>query len=431
MSESPIQSTESGLSDVRFAVGAAARRATWALSDGEAVARVADAVRLRAQADAVLLAAIGEVDARGLARARGATSTSAWLTGAHRVGPGQAARLVGTARALREHLPATAEAMAGGRVQLAQAQVIVHALSDLSKELAAGRLAEAEATMIEHCAVFGPIPLSFIGRRLEEILDPEGVQARDEKKLLEKEKKAYDKRALTLCDDPYGPGGSIRGRSEAEGAAIIRAALDGLSAPAPAGIDGQPDPRSADQRRYDAFVEICRRRLAHPASGTGDGGKAQLRVTISMDELTRQRGAATLDSGQLLSPTAARRLACDAQIIPIVLGGRSQVLDVGEARRLYTGPQRVAIEVRDRGCTWPGCSRPLAWCEIHHIVPWLDGGLTDRDNAALLCTSHHRQIEKGDWAVFIRGDRAWYRPPAWIDPARGPILNHSHHPPPD
>ena len=430
MSELPIQPVASGLSDARAAVRAAASRATWALSDEQAVARVGDAVRLRAQPDAVLLAAIGEVDARGLARARGATSTTAWLQGAHQVGPGQAARLVGTARALREHLPATADAMSRGRAQLGQAQVIVHALADLPKDFPAEGRTDAEATMIGHCDTFGPVPLSFIGRRLEEILDPEGVQARDEKKLLEKEKKAFDKRALTLSDDPYGPGGSIRGRMEAEGAAIIRAALDVLSAPAQADIDGNRHLRSAEQRRYDALVEICRRHLAHPASGSGAGGKTQLRITIGLESLTQRLGAATLDSGQLLSPSAARRLACDAQLIPIVLGGKSQVLDVGTGRRLFTGPQRVAIEVRDRGCTWPGCSRPLAWCEIHHILPWLDGGLTDRDNATLLCTAHHREIEKGDWEVFIRGDRAWYRPPAWIDPTRAPIVNTTHQPPP-
>lgn len=431
MTESLILPRVTGLADARTAVGEAARQATWSLSDDKAVARVADAVRLRAQADSVLLAAIGEIDARGLARARGATSTTAWLQGAHQVGPGEAAKLVGTARALREHLSSTAEAMSCGKVQLGQAQVIVHALADLPKGFPTPMREVAEATMIGHCTTFGPVPLSFIGRRLEECLDPDGVQARDEKKLLEREKRAFDKRAFNLSDDPYGPGGSIRGLSEAEGAAIIRAALDPLSAPRPVGIGAEKDSRSAEQRRYDALVELCRRYLAHPASTSGDSGKTQLRITIPLESLTERLGAGTLDSGQLLSPSAVRRLACDAQLIPIVLGGASQILDVGAARRLYTGPQRIAIETRDGGCTWPGCSRPVAWCEIHHILPRLDGGLTNRDNAALLCTAHHREIEKGDWELFIRGDRAWYRPPAWIDAARTPILNATHRPPPN
>jgi len=272
VSELPIQPVASGLSDARAAVRATASRATWALSDEQAVARVGDAVRLRAQADAVLLAAIGEVDARGLARARGATSTTAWLQGAHQVGPGQAARLVGTARALREHLPATADAMSRGRVQLGQAQVIVHALADLPKDFPAEGRTDAEATMIGHCDTFGPVPLSFIGRRLEEILDPEGVQARDEKKLLEKEKKAFDKRALTLSDDPYGPGGSIRGRMEAEGAAIIRAALDVLSAPAQADIDGNRHTcavLSSAATTPSSKSAAATSPIQHPAAATG------------------------------------------------------------------------------------------------------------------------------------------------------------------
>ncbi len=123
-------------------------------------------------------------------------------------------------------------------------------------------------------------------------------------------------------------------------------------------------------------------------------------------------------------------LGCDADIIPCFLDGSGAVIDLGRAMRLFTGPARTALEIRDRGCAWPGCDRPISWCEAHHIVSWINGGETNQSNGVLLCGYHHRDIERGDWEVFIHAGRAWFRPPAWIDVERKPILNPMHHPPP-
>ncbi|CAN5305137.1 hypothetical protein BH24ACT9_BH24ACT9_15310 [soil metagenome] len=105
-------------------------------------------------------------------------------------------------------------------------------------------------------------------------------------------------------------------------------------------------------------------------------------------------------------------------------------LDVGRAQRLFGGRLRTTLDVRDRGCAWPGCDRPPSWTQAHHILSWLDGGRTDLDNGVLLCLFHHHEIEKADWTVTIRGGRAWFTPPRWIDPDQTPILNLMHHPPP-
>ena len=113
-------------------LGAAARVELWSLTDRQLAVEVADAVALRAQADAVLLARLGEADARGLARSRGASSMVAWLRGSHRLSCAEASRLVKTARALREQLPATATAMTDGDVQFSQAEVIVDSVKDLT-----------------------------------------------------------------------------------------------------------------------------------------------------------------------------------------------------------------------------------------------------------------------------------------------------------
>jgi len=122
----------SGLAHARDMLGAAARVELWSLTDRQLAVEVADAVALRAQADAVLLARLGEADARGLARSRGASSMVAWLRGSHRLSCAEASRLVKTARALREQLPATATAMTDGDVQFSRAEVIVDSVKDLS-----------------------------------------------------------------------------------------------------------------------------------------------------------------------------------------------------------------------------------------------------------------------------------------------------------
>jgi hypothetical protein len=419
-----------GLAGARDAVGEAAQQQLWSLTDRELAVEVADALALRAQADAVLLARLGEAEARGLARARGATSMTAWLRGSHRVGAGEACRLVRTARSLRELLPATGRALADGQVQLGQVEVIVDSLKDLSDQVSPAQRAEGEQTLISACASLDPVGLGRLGRRLEELLDPDGVQARDEAKIRDHEERAFTKRELTLSPDPYGSAGTIRGRYDPAGAAVIAAVLDALSAPWPQTPDGEKDTRNPAQRRYDAFVEVCRRQLQHPATTSGDGGKTQIRVTIGLHSLIDRTGVGVLDSGAEISPTLARMLACDAAIIPAVLGGHGQPIDLGRERRLYTGAARTAIEIRDGGCVWPGCGRPPSWCQVHHLIPWCAGGRTDQANGGLFCWHHHRQIEAAEWDAIHHRGRIWLRPPARIDPERRPRINTTHRPPP-
>jgi HNH endonuclease len=87
-------------------------------------------------------------------------------------------------------------------------------------------------------------------------------------------------------------------------------------------------------------------------------------------------------------------------LLPPALGGvPSQPLDVGRASRVITPAQRSALAVRDSGCVVPDCARPLAWCEGHHLVHWLDGGRTDLANLALVCRAHHRAIHEGGWQL--------------------------------
>ncbi|HZN20175.1 MAG TPA: DUF222 domain-containing protein, partial [Micromonosporaceae bacterium] len=151
----------------------------------------------------------------------------------------------------------------------------------------------------------------------------------------------------------------------------------------------------------------------------------QVVVTVDYDLLTRQLGPGLLDTGQNLSPQTVRRLACDARVLPAVLDGAGQPLDLGRQRRLVTGALRRALVLRDGGCAFPGCDRPARWCQGHHVQSWADGGPTRLSNIALICTFHHRLLHHGGWSVHIAPDgRPEFTPPTWVDPAQRPRRNH-------
>jgi len=135
-----------------------------------------------------------------------------------------------------------------------------------------------------------------------------------------------------------------------------------------------------------------------------------------------------LDNGQRVSPATLRRMACDADLIPVVLGGAGQVLDVGRTHRLFPASIRKALIARDRGCAFPACDRPASWCDSHHLVPWDVGGVTSLDGGVLLCRPHHRLVHEGDWQVRLGPDRLpEFIPPSYIDPQRRPRRNQYHH----
>jgi Domain of unknown function (DUF222)/HNH endonuclease len=196
-------------------------------------------------------------------------------------------------------------------------------------------------------------------------------------------------------------GGLVRigGHLTVEDAAIVSAALDPLSGP---GMN--TDSRSPAQCRADALVEVCQLALRTGELPDNGGQPPQLAVTVAYDPLARQVRTGRLESGDGISPATVRRLACDAQLLPLVLGGAGQVLDAGRARRLATGPLRRALVVRDRGCAFPDCDRPPRWCEAHHLQPWTAGGRTDMANLVLLCRRHHRLLHDGDSTVRIAAD---------------------------
>lgn len=405
------------LAALGLAVGKCQSTLVWSLPDGALVECVSDYFGLCSQLDAVGLALIRELDGRAIAAGHGATSTKAWLTEAARIHPGTAQRLVRLAASVEADLPRTAQALAAGSVNVEQAEVVARAVADLPVE----HRADGERFLLEQAAIFGPRQLDILGRRLLEVTAPEQAERRDADRLARAERRSHEQRDLRLSN----VGGNrvrLSGWLDTLDAAVVRAALDALCTPC------ADDARSPGQRRADALTDICRMVMSRGDLPANGGEPAQVVLTMDLGVLRDGVGAATLDDGSPVSPVEARRMACDSGVVPAVLGGAGQVLDLGRERRLFTGSVRRAVVVRDRGCAFPACDRPASWSMVHHIRHWAQGGETRLDNGVLLCGAHHRIVHRGEWRVRINPADGLpeFIPPSHVDPLGRPRRNMYH-----
>ncbi len=239
---------------------------------------------------------------------------------------------------------------------------------------------------------------------------------RPDKELKDEDERQKASRSLTKSP---GPCGMTRYKVvlDPEGSAVIDAALAALSAPVK-GPDGERDERSPARRNADALVAIVGRGVSSPGDAPKTD-KAQVLVTISLQALLGEldlrgplatyRGAGAFGpgvggshaggitaTGEVLAPSTVRKMACDGGIIPVVLGGDGEILDLGRATRFFTPAQKKALWLRDRGCTFPECTMPAQWTDAHHLDWWSRGGRTDLDRAALLCERHHTVVHQRD-----------------------------------
>ena len=132
----------------------------------------------------------------------------------------------------------------------------------------------------------------------------------------------------------------------------------------------------------------------HPLAATPDAESTDVASSAAVDPLAVPGAAAITENGTVLGAADLRRIACDTQVIPVVMGGPSEVLDVGRSQRTITPAIRRALIARDQGCVWPGCNRAPVHCDGHHIQHWIDEGPTCLDNLALLCHSHHQRLHE-------------------------------------
>ena len=246
-----------------------------------------------------------------------------------------------------------------------------------------------------------------------------------------------------LTQDARGPRGlatdTRRHTPDADEAGLVAEPGDDNAGPvAEAGEDEDTHPEEAgpvaDPSDDQAAAEeppalIPEPRRATPGAPTGRGwterpGRALLTVTIDhrwlCEALADKGGYGTLDSGHHVDAATVRRWACDAEIVPMVLGSRSEPLDVGRTQRTAPDAIRRALNIRDAGCAFPGCDRAPRRCQAHHVQEWFDHGATAVENMCLLCRYHHRLIHYGHWTIEMIDGRPWFTPPGFIDTERQP-----------
>ncbi|MGW6172711.1 DUF222 domain-containing protein [Arthrobacter sp. NPDC055138] len=178
------------------------------------------------------------------------------------------------------------------------------------------------------------------------------------------------------------------------------------------------------QKLLAGLIGACRIALNVDKLPDAGGLRTQMIVTSGYEQLAGlvAGGGSAVYNGSLSAKTV-RRMACDAEIIPAVLGSKGEVLDLGRAQRFFSRAIRKALIARDKGCAFPGCSMPALWTEAHHIVPWWAGGRTDVNNGVCLCGLHHDLIEQGNWVINVLEGIPWFTPPNYIDPRRKPLRN--------
>jgi hypothetical protein len=245
----------------------------------------------------------------------------------------------------------------------------------------------------------------------------------------------FEQRGLTLS--PLLDGAvALRGQLDADGAAVLLSALAPMTKPL-----GPDDRRSGAQRRLDALIELIAKAAAEGHAGITDtaGLPPTMVVRVDVERLaagaageagcthnpplaggapTSMMGAARagaavaeLDWGGPILTHTLHRIGCTAQLIRLLTTGRSRVLDLGTAQRLATPAQRIALAARDKGCIFPGCDRPPAWTDVHHIRPWSQGGPTDLETLVLLCRFHHILLHEGGWTLHTHPDRYEFHDP--------------------
>ena len=298
-------------------------------------------------------------------------------------------------------LPATAAAFTAGATTLRHVEVIAGLLdSKPATRISLADRESIEAGLGEAAQTFTPLEVRIMGRQLLDAADLDGAAPDDRP----------GRNELHVHRNLDGTG-SIHGVFDDPAAfAPILTALDARTRPS-----AETRGATVAEKNAAALVEICEFALRYQHGGKVAGERPHVTVTMSLAELEARARGALLDMGGELTPGQLRRMLCDARIVPVVLGERSEPLDVGRAQRTVSDPLRRLIAARDRGCAHPGCDRPPSWCEVHHVLEWQHGGSTSIDNPVMLCGAHHDQVHETEWRIDMSTGIPRFIAPDWLE----------------
>lgn len=405
------------------------------LTDAELVAQLRETEVAQRRAQAAQARLTAEVTARGVMGTYGYADVAGLLRDVLNLDAGEARKRARRATVICESagidgaavpatLPLAGAALDDGDISVAHVDVIDQVLSLFPPATEQALRDEGERILTELARTNCPTVVRKAGREILDRVDTDGKEP-DEGKLI------HPRRELHLGWSAKGDRLRLAGYVDKDSGVRLEALLAPLVKPRPA-EDGSRDLRNVSERNGDGLAELleyAERSAKLPSQG---GEPPHCTVTMTLAQLLGHDDSddppASLNNGRAISAAEARLIACDAKIIPAVLGGASEVLDLGRAIRSASIGQRCALYLRDKGCVFPGCDRPPEWTQVHHIKEWCaQSGPTDIANLCLLCSYHHRLIHHSDWSIRMGDDGLPdVIPPAWLDPERRPRRNTYH-----
>jgi len=382
-----------GISD---AVACAVGEAPAELPDTVLLGNTETLLKLRSQIDAIVGRNLAAIDSRQATVTEFGRATSSWLREEMMLDPAVASRKMRIARLVWQW-PLTEAAWLAGDISEDHVAVILKALTTVPGSV----MDIVEQALLEIAKDSPPCDVAAALDRILVACGVEDVEAAAARR--------YGTRGVTVATT-FGGTGSLSGTLSAELADKLTRALEHAGQPA-----GADDERSRAQRFHDALETITEHYLDTADLPKSDLGErpARIVVTIPLETLEARLGSAwgLLPTGAQIAPETARRIACDAEVIPVVLNGRN-IIDVGRRRRTFSPAVRRAAIVRDGDrCVYPSCRRPRY--QPHHIKHWAHGGKSDVGNAAWLCKFHHWLVHDGGWSMRREADGGYtFRSPA-------------------
>ncbi|PPF37618.1 hypothetical protein C5E05_07855 [Pseudoclavibacter sp. AY1H1] len=407
--------------------------------------------------------------AETVARKSGFRNLAAMVEQVLAVKPFEAKTLVQLAEATRERMSATGEsippkytevskAVGSGVMSVAQATAITKGLDRTGNRVDVDELARAEGELVASACGLNPedeqpaVPkvLEVQAATWVSYLDPDGDEPRADK-IAEQRGLWFTRRTdgavtgkfvatpeqgeqlLSVFDALLSPRRAVEFPAASECGEPLAPALGPDELPSGAGrADGDDDgdvgedeivdvplvdPRSIEQQRIDALTMIVRAYAESPdAPRTGGEAPTVIIVTTTAGQdgtATRPEDLPHLErTGEPVPPSVAAQVVCDGFIRIAITDTNGEILDLGRKQRLFTTAQRRAVATRDRQCRAPGCSAPVRWCEVHHALPWSEGGPTDAKDGILLCSFHHHEVHRERLTLTRSSNGRWHVVPA-------------------
>ncbi|TWD75153.1 HNH endonuclease [Kribbella amoyensis] len=376
----------------------------WSMGGAEVLAAIDEVERELNRLQTYRLNLLATLDSIGYAAEVGARDTAELVATRHHLDATAVRRDLRLATALAKY-PTVESALSARALHAAQAEAIVTALERIPPTtVPVEDLRVAEAELVKAGQLLPPADLRRLGKRVRDTLDTDGTEPAEER--------AYRNESLWLKQ--LDTGVQFGGFLACENGELLRTLVFAAAKPHRT-KDGHRDPRSCGKRQADALTTILTSAATTGTAVPSHGDiKPHITVTIDYDSLRQGEGVGTLAHGGTLSAGAIRRLACDAGIIPLVLGSNSEPLDLGTQQRFVNRALRRALNARDKGCIV--CGAPPAICEAHHLRHWTEGGPTNLTNLALLCKAHHIAVHQGHYTITVTNGRPTVTTPPWTTP---------------